>query len=316
MKPYLFLLLLLCAACNPVTSYEGGSEKMNFEINYNDSMFEMSVTIGASGSALLTIGNNRTDPDFDTLGLFRASISEQYLEQLVTAMRSLEFQNIVNPKFAVSGEPVRQLSMEEEERQIMKWTAYSTPTPPEFIAMEERILGVVHSLRRHPVLAISVSSPDFPEQLERDKPGQFSVSISNPGTDTIKLQHPENWSDEVTNLRLMALRSDIPLELLDAYHQKSEELTAESIVDIKGAQIEKNYVTLSPGEKVLYTISFTPDWPPGKYNVEIFYAASLFDGEEKEQLDCTFLTHSFALIINGEEKPGDVPDDENNDEEL
>lgn len=282
---------------------------MDFEISYSDSTFELFLSIDAAGAARLTIGSNRADPGFDKLGLFQGHISPQRLDQLAADMRAAEFQKIDNPESALSGEPVQQLRLKEADQEIMKWAAYSTPPPPAFISMEERLLAVARELRKHPTLAIAVGSRSFPSHLERDEPVQITLWVSNPGTNVLKLQHPRDWSRDVANLRLMALRSDIPMEELAQHHQRLTDVGVADIVDIQGGQVEKHFLTLPPGQTVFYSVNLKPDWPPGRYNVEIFFAATLFDQDEKEQVHCTYLTHPLHVTVTGKEKPEDVPED-------
>ena len=268
----------------------------------------------------LTVGNNRTDPDINVLGLFRGQLNQQHLSELVSAMQSIEFRNVQNPYSALPGEPVRQLRLTQEGRdEIMKWAAFNTPSPIEFTAVEERALAIVHLVRQYPVYAISLKADAIPSELERDKPVEFDVIISNPGLETIKIGHPENWSDEVVNLQMIGMRSDIPLEQLADYHQKFEDLTKEHMIHIQGEKAGEPLITIPSNDNLLFKVRVGLDWPPGQYDVQFLFSTALLDQEGKEQLECQFLSHPFSIKIVGESKPDDEPDDEEGeleDEEM
>jgi len=284
---------------------------MNFEFSYTDSSYDMSLIITDDGLATLTIGNNRTDPDFNVLGLFRGQLKQQHMSELVSAMQSREFRNVQNPYSALPGEPVRQLCLKEEGRdEIMKWAAFNTPSPIEFTAVEERALAIVHLIRQHPVYAISANADAIPSELERDNPVEFDVKISNPGSETINIGHPENWSDDVVNLQMIGMRSDIPLEQLADYHQKFEDLTKEHMVYIQGEKADEPLITILSNGNHLFKVRVGLDWPPGQYDVQFFFCTTLLDQDGKEQLDCQFLSRSFSTKIVGESKPEDEPDNE------
>ena len=317
MKIYLFFLfLLLCTGCNTLTPGQGGSEKMKFEFSYTDSSSDMSLVITEDGLATLTIGDNRADPDFDAVGLFRARLSPQHLSDLVSSMQAGDFRNVQSPDSALPGEAVRQLRLKMEGGdEIMKWAAFNTPTPPEFAAVEERALTIVRLMRQYPVCTIAVKATGLPREIERDIPVEFDVVFINPGSETVKVEDPDKWSGEVANLQIVGLRSDIPLEDLADYHQKFEELTKESIVDIQAEKPDGPLIPIPSKGSLTFRVRTPLDWPPGHYDVQLSLYVSLFDKDDAELLDCQLLSRPYPVKIVGDSKPEDDPGDEDEEDE-
>ncbi len=284
---------------------------MNPEINYMTDNARLTLSIASTGITTLFIGSNLNNPDIEKVGLFRRQLEFSNIENLTTALRSREFGGVKNPVSASSGELVRRLSIKEEgSDEVMRWAAFHTPTPPEFSAVEAQAMEVVKLLSHYPVQAIAIEVSSIPEIIERDKPVKFSLTVINPGSETIKAPHPESWSNVDVILQLTGARSDVPDDEFEVGHQKFEELSNDHIKDIEGSNIKEALITISPSDSVTYEMQVVLDWPPGQYDLQLTLVTPLFNKEGAEQIDCEIFSKTFSVKVSGDSKPEDEPEDE------
>jgi hypothetical protein len=289
---------------------------MNAEISYMNSEIGLNLSISPSGMATLSIASNRNNPNLDVLGLFRRKLEAREIDDLASSLRSSDFKNVQNPSSVSPGEYVHQLRIKEQEGvEVMRYTAFHTPAPPVFLAAEEKALVLVKLLRQHPFQAIAMQIGALPNQLERDKPMEFTITIVNPGSEIIQIPHPESWSEETVQLQLIGSRSDIHPEEFEDFHQKFEELSKEQIVDIQPAKQAKPLITLASGGRLVFLFQVSLDWPPGQYDVNLSLNWPLSDQDGVEQMVFGFISKTIPLKVFGESKPGDEPEDLDEEEE-
>jgi len=289
---------------------------MNAVISYMNSEIGLDLSIAPGGMTTLSMASNRNDPNLDVLGLFRRKLEAHEISDIVASLSSSDFLNIQNPTSALPGEPVYRLSIKEQGSiEVMRWAAFRTPAPPAFLAVEEKAMSLVKLLKQHPFQAIAMKMGALPDQLEREKPMEFSLNILNPGSEIIQLLHPESWSEETVQLRLVGLRSDIPLEELQDFHQKFEELSSNQILNMQAAKPTRPLITVARGDRLVFTFGLSLDWPPGQYDVNLSLTWPLFNQEGAEQMACELVSKTSAVKIFGPSKPGDEPEDLGEEEE-
>jgi len=294
---------------------------MNPEIHYwtnnPDPAFPLSLSIANNGMATLTVGTNSDNPEFGSVGVFCRKLEKHEMDDLITSLQSREFIGLQNPKSTLPGTPIRRLSIKEPGRdEVSRWISMENPNQPLFISLETKTLVLVDLVRQRPIYSLSLKMSYMPVQIERGKPTEFTMSLINNGSETIQFPHPENWSRSVLQLRLNGLRSDVPLENLQEYHQKTEDLFRKHIINIKGPKVTRPLITLSAMSPLLFSFRINLDWPPGQYDVQISLITPLLDQKGKKLLDCKLISRTFSIKIVGKSKPGDEPEDLEEKEET
>jgi hypothetical protein len=293
---------------------EGGGQNMDAEITYQsqvtDQFFPVIFSIGLDGVAILKVGTNRDNP-LSSVGIFSVKLEERKVSDLVKALRSLDFRSIQNPPVFPEGGSVRLLRFREKGvGEIRKWVSDDEgPPSPVFLKVEKEVLTLIDLVRQHPLQTISMKLTLLPNQIERGKSIEVSISLINPGSEIIQFPHPENWSKDAVQLQLIGLRSDIPLEKLQEYHQKFEDLSKKHIVDIQPIKVKKPLINLSPTNQVIFKCRTSLDWPPGQYDLQVSLITPLLDQKGKQQIRCELISKTIPLKIVGKSKPGDEPKD-------
>jgi len=309
---FLTTLLVFMVGCNS-TPIKEGDRKMIPEIRYSstwaDPIFPLTLSIDTSGMASLSVGTNLDNPDLGAVGVFGQKLDNEQLADLVAALRSRDFINIQNPKSALPGEAVRELCIKEEgQGELEKWISFHNPASSVFLKVEEKALVLVNLVRQHPISAMTMKV-GFPlEQLDRGKPIEFSVTIINPGSESVQVPHPNTWLKRNVQLQMIGLRSNIPLEQLEDYHQRFEELSEVHLLKIQGTKVAKPLIAILPGERLVFTFRINLDWPPGQYDLRISFVSPLLNREGVMQLDCQLISKPHAIKIIGKSKPGDEPE--------
>ena len=287
---------------------------MNPEIYYwtnsPDPAFPLALSIANNGMATLTVGTNWDNPEFGSVGVFFRKLENHKMVDLITFFRSREFISLQNPKSTLPGTPVHRLSIKEEGRdEVMRWVSVDSPNYPTFISAETKALTLVDLVRQRPFHAMMMKMSPILDQIERSKPLDLSMTLINHGSETIQFPHPENWSKNIVRLQLTGLRSDVPLEQLEEYHQRVEELSKKHIISIKGTKVTKPIITLPPANHLVLTCRVKLDWPPGQYDFQLSLITPLLDQKGKKLMDCKLLSKSFPLKVSGKSKPEDEPKD-------
>jgi hypothetical protein len=291
---------------------------MNPEIHYwtnnPDPAFPLSLSIANNGMATLTVGTNSDNPEFGSVGVFVRKLEKHEMDDLITSLQSREFIGLQNPKSTLPGTPVRRLSIKEQGRdEVSRWISMGNPNQPVFIALEAKALVLVDLVRQYPLYSVGMKMSSMPAQIERGKPTEFTMTFVNYGHETIQFPHPEGWSRNALQLQLTGLRNDVPLEDLQEYHQKTENLFKKHILNIKGPVVTKSLITLQATNQLIFKFRINLDWPPGQYDVQLSLITPLLDQKGKKQLDCKLISKPFSVKIVGKPKPGDEPKDPENE---
>jgi len=287
---------------------------MDAEIVYQshavDQFFPLNFSITANRLATLKVGTNRDNPALNAVGVFSRKLEEVKVSDLTKALRSPLFTGIANPHFFPEGGPVRLLSIREKgANEISKWVTDDAPNPPAFLKVEAEALALVNLLRQYPIYAISMKLSPMPDQIERGKPLEFSMTIIGSGSEMVQLPHPDNWLRQAVQLQLIGFRSDMPLEKLEEYHQKFEDLSEKKPLKIQGMNVTKPLIALSTNSQVVFTFRSNLDWPPGQYDSQLSLITPLFDKQGLEQITCELMSKPFPIKVFGKSKPGDEPEE-------
>jgi hypothetical protein len=263
------------------------------------------------------VGTNRDNP-ISSVGIFSVKVEERKVSDLAKALRSSDFRSIQNPPVFPEGGPVRLLRFREKGiGEIRKWVSDDEgQSSPVFLKVENEVLALIDLVRQHPFQTISMKLTPLPNQIERGKSIEVSIALINPGSAIIQFPHPENWSKDAVQLQLIGLRSDIPLEKLQEYHQKFEDLSKKHIVDIQPKKVKKPLISLSPTNQVIFKLQTRLDWPPGQYDLQVSLIIPLLDQKGKQQIRCELMSKATPLKIVGKSKPGDEPEDLEEEERM
>lgn len=278
-----------------------------------DPAYPLELRIASDGTAKLMRLTNTDTPSDLTVGIFNGQLNAPQLTKLASAMSSQAFLDLENPDSVLPGVAVRELSIRPHNQdEVTKWVSSEEPTPPAFHTAEQAALATIRAVRQFPVHAVMMATLALPKEHKRDKPLRIVVEVKNIGTQSTQLLHPKNWTEEAGELLLIGLRSDIPEEELEDFHQKIEELGADKLINVQRTRPNDLELKLIPGEIAAMVFETTIDWPPGAYDVNLSLTWPLSDERGRELLTVMQVTDTFPLTITGLSKPGDN-DDEDDD---
>jgi hypothetical protein len=313
------ILLLSFSTFSDASLKEGASQGMDAEILYQshvaDQFYPLILSIAAEGIATLKVGTNRDNPASNAVGVFRHKLEAAKVSELTRAFRSPDFLGMETAPFFPEGGPVRLLSIREKgAKEITKWVTDHTPNPPAFLKVEAEAMAFVNLVRQYPVHAISMKLSPVPNQIERGKPLEFSMTVIGSGFETVQFLHPDNWSARGVQLQLIGLRNDIPLEKLEEYHQRFENVTRKNLLKAQGTKVTKPLTALSTNSEVVFTFRISLDWPPGQYESQLSLVTPLLDQKGVEQMNCELMSKTFLIKVLGKSKPGDEPEESDEEE--
>jgi hypothetical protein len=298
---------------------------MNPEISYwsnaADEALPAKLEVSSRGEAVLTIESNRGNPAVANVGIYQTALNAGLLTPLVAGLRTPEFATIETPLSVLSGEVVRELRIKEENGQeIMKFVSESGAPPKAFLGAEALALNLINIVRQHPVHAIAMKVDQVPGQFNRGEAVRLALAVYNPGSETIQIPHPSGWEDQLVQLELTGLRTDVPLEHLRSHHQRFETMSKDQVKDLQAKDVVAALITLAPGEQVSLTLETELDWPPGQYETQIFLNLPISNWKGEEMIRCEIASKKYETKCTGESKPEDTPSepsdlDEDEDEE-
>jgi len=276
---------------------------MNPEIRYEscaaDAFFPLELTISSQGLATLRVGSNRDKPQVSNAGVFEARLVPPQYAKLVAALRAPAFSAIENPGPLYPGAVVRTLKIQEQGREeVMRYVGESGPTPPAFASAEAEALEVAAIVRQHPVQAVAMRVGALPTECRRGQAIELSVTFANPGAQPIQLHHPSAWSEQTATLDMVGLRSDIPLAELRDHHRKVQPLEQKTLERMEPTQEDGPRIPLAPGKHVTLTFRVTPDWPQGRYAVQLCFASAILDERGEEVMRFEVLSAKFPFTAS------------------
>lgn len=297
-KCLILLLLLGLLACKP--SDIKRNKTMKSEITYwsneGETTLPNELLIANDGETVLKIRSNRTNTEYSNAGIYRAHFEEARFLSLANALRNEEFVRLQDPQNLPPGIALRKLSIKEHDKtMIEKFTTGAIKTPPVFQAAEKLALDLVATTRKTPYQAISIQVDQLPAQFNSGDTVNFSVTLTNVGSQSIQIPHPANWDDYSAQMILKALRSDIPLAELRARHQKFETLSKDTMSEIKARKVQGPMITLVPSDKITMLLQKKFDWDNGNYDADISCLLPLFDTDGKEVIRCEIVSKKINM---------------------
>jgi hypothetical protein len=132
------------------------------------------------------------------------------------------------------------------------------------------------------------------------------MTLVNPGSETIRIPHPETWPQEGAQFELVGIRSDLPAEQLRNHHQRFQPLTQQNIQDLQPSDVTPPRITLSLRARLAMTLGVVLDWPPGQYETKYSFLCATYDREDKQVCRGEIVSTRFNVKVTGSTKPGEV----------
>ena len=283
---------------------------MNPEISYwsnaADETMATELVVAPNGDATLTITSNRDRPEAANAGVFRMRLKGSDLAAFVDAVRSNSFTALQNPSSALSGSVVRKITLKEDAKpEIMKFVGEDAPAPPAFVAAETRALEIAKVVRQHPVFALGIKLAGMPARFDRGQSVRFKVDLENIGSETVRIVPPPQWTPESVRFEIVGLRADVALADLRSHHQRFEQVSSADVRSFQPSAAAGAMLELARGQRLTLDVERKLDWPPGEYEVRVFYLTSIFNSDGGAVARCELTLKAVRIRVSGESRPDD-----------
>jgi hypothetical protein len=281
--PILACLALIWTACN------GGQPKGDdmspiVEVEYwsteADDTHPLSLNFAPGGDAVLWMRCNRDNPAKVTVGEFRKKLEKSDTDPLLKVLDSPEFSASPNPKSALPGESIRRITAKRSDGStLMRYVGAVVPATATFKNAEALLQRIGDKVRTQPVHAVALKVDPIPVSAQPEQAVTFTVTISNPGDQVLRVPLPKAWEAAETQAEWDGLRSDVPLAEMNNDHRRTLELSAAHLPPSWAPPTPKDFVELPPrGSLALpFTVNFS--WEPGAYDLQFSYSSSLTDAQ-------------------------------------
>lgn len=281
----------LISACSALlwTACTGGQPKgdvMNpiVEVEYwstaAEDAFPLSLTFVPGGDAVLWVRCNHDNPAKTVVGEFRKKLEKADTDPLIKVLESPEFSASPNPASALPGESIRKITAKRSDgAALMRYVGAVIPATATFKNAEALLFRIADKVRTNPIHAIGLKVDAVPASVLPDQAVSFTVTLTNSGTQVLRVSLPKIWEAAETQAEWDGLRSDVPLAQMNNDHRRTVELSAAHMPSTWAPPTEKDFAELPPRGSLALPFTVTFAWEPGAYDLQFIFAAPLTDAK-------------------------------------
>lgn len=264
-----------------------------------DESLPLSLNLHPSGTAKLWIRSNRDIPARKSLGFFDGLVASELAQNAFAAICTPEFTGLSNPKSVIPGEVVRKFILKKSSApDILKFVSEADPAPASFLRAEEEFAKVIEDVQKYPAIAIGFHMEGLPPEIAPGEEFGFQLSVSNPGLKPLRIATPKFWAEAETNLSVKAVRTDIPLALLNNSHSPSMEIAPQNI-ELSEPDLQDSTIVLEPGTVIVFPIRIQLLWEPGLYAFQASFESNLVDAQGNILTRFEWVSPDSPLKISG-----------------
>jgi hypothetical protein len=242
----------------------------------------LELKVHSSAPVTCFVGSNEDHPGPEPVGLFQSVASPAEIGTFIETVQRLNSSPRPPLRYGIPGSLIREfrISMAGGPEEIRRAVEGVEPEGA-FLLAEKAAVVLARAVRKHPRVALSMEAA-----LVLDGAGHLDVQVhlNNPGSETVRIPHPDLWSDGSVIIVVAACRNDIALADLGSEHQRFLNLSRSQLVDVRPTLRPGKFVAISPGQKLTLKFSAKLPLPQGGYDASLSLTTDLVDGSGRQML--------------------------------